>query len=279
MALLDASRPHPVLGKAGDYKSEEFLKSLSVDLKNGVVAVNNIENSINVAQPEKVRDYLLVENAQSASRQFTNLPLGDSEVQLPLQKLLGYTKITLIQLAAQPIVIQGSDALDDFFQEPTGWGTFRVPEGELVGYGPTTLVNISPSASSSWILFRQTEDPGFGFGVDRGHSGKVEVAMGAKLYEIATSSLAEPSTRTWSNLAFAKPALEFAILEALRSGSGEDESGAPWEEGLRIKLGTMGISDADEVKDIRDLQKVAMELLEDEALRPLHEEILEEVGD
>lgn len=276
MALLDASRPHPVLGKAGDFKSEEFLKSFSVDLNDGVVTIHNIENSINVAHPEKVRDYLLVENAQSASRQFTQLPPGDSEVKLPLQKLLGYTKITLIQLATQPIVIQGSDALDDFFKDPTGWGTFRIPEGELVGYGPTTVVNISPSASSSWILFRQTDDPEFGFSVDHGHSGKIEVAMGAKLYEIATTSLAEPSTRTWSNLAFAKPALEFAILEALRCGSGENESGAPWEEGLRIKLRAMGISDANDVKDIRDLQKVAMELLEDEALKPLHEEILEE---
>jgi hypothetical protein len=269
MNNLTGSRPFPVLGRFDDYSDTLFKKRLSLDLRSGAVEIDNEPNLVNALAKQEVKDYLVVENPQTAFKDLIELPEGTSKVQLDLAKLLGLTRLTLLQVSQGQFELPAAEDVNQFFKTDQESTVFQIRPGEVLGYGETLTIDVAPSTGSSWIVFSNTGDPSFEFSVEHGKSGKIVVSMGSKLYDLCMSSLTDPASKIWANLAFAKPAIEFAILEMFSDSEIEEGSAPSWADGLRLSLKNIGISGIEDVKELNNLQKAAMKLLEEPALLPL----------
>jgi hypothetical protein len=166
MTNLTGSRPFPVLGRFDDYSETPFEKELTVDIATGSIEIKNHPNIVNLLAGSEVRDYLVIENSQTAFKDLIELPDGIVELQLDLSKLLGLTRLTLLQVAQNEFGLVANENVNSFFKNDEGQTRFDIRPGEVLGFGETLTLDIAPTTGSSWIIFSNTGDPSFDFTVD-----------------------------------------------------------------------------------------------------------------
>lgn len=276
MANFEAARPFPVLGRSGDYKDASFEKSMSLSSDGFSVEISNVPNLVNTLAGSSVGDFLLIENRSTATKLFIPLEGNIVVVPVPADQLWGLTSLTILQISLEPfsLVDENQDQFDDFFKGETKT-EFDVREGEVVGVGESQHLNIGGSSGSSWIQFDRNEASSFDYRVSSGVSGNIVVHLGNELFEATMMAMSSPETRNWATLSLAKPGVEFAIQSALSETSEEFDERPEWFEGLIFRLSELGITDADDIKDLTELQRVSMQILENEVLVPLTELIRE----
>lgn len=274
MAILDAARPFPVLGRSDDYQTANFEKVLEVDPQSFMIRVQNFRNLVNELFGDAVADFVVVENTSTCYRKF--IPLegdGIHEFALEAGQMLGVVSITIVQLAISEFATPEKPFpkhkdFDKFFQESISH--MSVSFGDLLGFGETLFLEIDAGSNGSWITLSNSKAKDFSYKVDLGADGRVVAHMGQNLYSTVIRAMSEPNLRDWVELAVVKPALEFGIKDCL-SAAVEQGSRPYWHEGLLARLSEVGISFEHDVEDVSELQRVAMQLLERELLQPLSE--------
>jgi hypothetical protein len=265
MAILEAARTYPVLGRFDDYGNLKFSKSFKIDTETGKIEIDNSPNRVNEIAGGQVIEILVVENPFTAKK--TLFPISDAKevLTLDLDKFLGDVSITLMQVAGERVRLESSDSFSDFFSKDSEESSvFHLKPGEILGFGETQHVRIDPSGGSSWLEFSDTGKKGFSFEVSLG--AKVVAHVGTDLYQLISRANREVETKHWVTLSYVRSALEIAISRTLADIDNEADDVGEWQNKLRENVQEIGYADAGESVDISQVQKIALSLLEEESV-------------
>ena len=276
MANFESARPFPVLGRFGDYKQENFIKSMVIASDGSSVEISNTPNIVNRLAGDRVADFLLIENRPTAAKHFVPLQGDEVVVAIPVDQLWGVVSLTILQVSIDFLTLADESQLlfDEFFKGESKT-EFEIRPGEVLGVGESQHVNVSGSSGTNWIQFDKSEESSFEYRVSMGQTGNIVVRLGKELYSAAMIAMSSPESRYWATLSLAKPGVEFAIQSVLRGGNEEVDDKPDWFEGLALRLSELGIKDAEDIEELTELQRISMEVLETEVLGPLVELIRE----